>query len=53
MQVEVTSFILSGTILKLFAGILKVRNRNADIGLENRYDSAKIGMVGISGYMKK
>ena len=25
-----------------------VRNRNAEICLENRYDSAKIGMVGIS-----
>ena len=48
VEVGVTPVILSGTILKLFCRNFAFRNRNAEIGLENQYDSAKIRMVGIS-----
>ena len=34
--------------MKTFCQDFNVRNRNAEICLENRYDSAKFGMVGIS-----
>ena len=52
MQVEVTSFILSGTILQLlFAGILTSEIVMWKLALKNRYDSAKIGMVGMSVYI--
>ena len=49
VPVEVTSFILSVTIKKsLFAGILMSEIVMRKLALKTRYDSAKIGMVGIS-----
>ena len=53
-MVGVTPIILSGTILKsLFAVILTFKIvSNAENDLVYRYDSAKIGMVGISGIVE-